>query len=454
MIRRPVRSEVKPVLGVLAHVHYALGILLLLTLALLAWQHYGMERIVEFNVANAEYLAGADEENGGASTARIDKQGTTGVMHCHLAQKYQWPYCRFRLWLGTLTEGMDLTAFDRMSLDVSYDGPAPHTIRVSLVDFEPGISNPADWMTNKVNEVETFAVPASGKVDIPLNLFYTASWWKKRVTRPLLQTGMRLDNVVSFDMLTGTESPLGDRTITLRAVRFHGKWISTTHLLLILVASWILAAIGWPALLALALRRQLNTSKAELALLGEVNKALQLEAKELVGQAYTDPLTGVLNRQGLRAELVRTSSLLADPMCVVFMDIDHFKRVNDTHGHAVGDEVLRQFAQVVGANVRASDKLVRWGGEEFLLVCTGTGVAQAAALADKLRQALHEQAWPAGLRVTASFGVAGHRPDEEFGDVIQRADAALYGAKQAGRDRVQTDGVAAPAAANVRALHG
>jgi len=212
----------------------------------------------------------------------------------------------------------------------------------------------------------------------------------------------------------------------------------------ILVGMWMLAAIGWPAMAALTLRRQLSSSKAELALLGEVNKALQLEAKELVGQAHTDPLTGVLNRQGLRAALIGTSSLLTNPMCVIFIDIDRFKTVNDVHGHATGDEVLRRVAQVLGTNIRSADKLVRWGGEEFLLVCTSTTLVQAAALAEKLRLALHQQQWPLGLRVTASFGVAEHKASEEFGDVIKRADLELYAAKTSGRDRVHADGLAKP----------
>jgi diguanylate cyclase (GGDEF)-like protein len=207
-------------------------------------------------------------------------------------------------------------------------------------------------------------------------------------------------------------------------------------------------------MVALALRRQLNTSKEELALLGEVNNALQLEAKELVGQAYTDPLTGVLNRQGLRAALIGTSTLLSDPMCVVFMDIDHFKRINDSYGHATGDDVLRRFAKIISDNVRASDKLVRWGGEEFLLVCTNTNVAQASTLAEKLRQALHDQAWPVNMPVTASFGIAEHRTDEEFGEVIKRADSELYGAKSAGRDRVHADGLPKPPSSVNLQVHG
>jgi diguanylate cyclase (GGDEF)-like protein len=198
----------------------------------------------------------------------------------------------------------------------------------------------------------------------------------------------------------------------------------------------VLCTVGWLAILTFSLRTQLQESKAAIALLREVNKALELEARDLAGQVHIDPLTGVLNRQGLRAALMSTSSLLSEPMAVIFIDIDHFKSINDTHGHGVGDDVLRKFANVIASGIRSSDRLVRWGGEEFLIVCPMTNVYQGRILADNLRHALHQHMWPADLRVTASFGVAQHHQQDEVGVVIKHADEALYRAKQTGRDRV------------------
>jgi diguanylate cyclase (GGDEF)-like protein len=202
------------------------------------------------------------------------------------------------------------------------------------------------------------------------------------------------------------------------------------------VSAWVLCAVGWLAAVTLSLRTELKDREAAIALLKEVNEALELEARDLAGQAHIDPLTGALNRQGLRAALMSTSSLLADPMAVVFIDIDHFKSINDTHGHDVGDDVLRKFANVIASGIRSSDRLVRWGGEEFLIVCPMTNVFQGRILAENLRKTLHQQVWPAGLHVTASFGVAQHRERDEVGVVIKHADEELYRAKQGGRDRV------------------
>jgi diguanylate cyclase (GGDEF)-like protein len=126
-----------------------------------------------------------------------------------------------------------------------------------------------------------------------------------------------------------------------------------------------------------------------------------------------------------------------EEMAVVFMDIDHFKRINDQHGHDTGDEVLKRFVTVIRGEVRASDRLVRWGGEEFLLLCPETDVAHAVTMVQKLRAALSMREWPHGLHVTSSFGVTSLKPDEDFGEAIKRADGALYVAKSNGRNRVE-----------------
>ncbi len=162
--------------------------------------------------------------------------------------------------------------------------------------------------------------------------------------------------------------------------------------------------------------------------------------------AFTDALTELPNRRGiedsLRREISRSSRYRRELAIVVF-DIDHFKRVNDVHGHAGGDRALKAVAGCVRAKLRASDALGRWGGEEFLVVAPETGSAGAASLAEKLRAAVEALA-PEGLGViTASWGVAVLSPTETLESVVQRADAALYDAKSAGRNRV----VSAPAPA-------
>jgi diguanylate cyclase (GGDEF)-like protein len=124
---------------------------------------------------------------------------------------------------------------------------------------------------------------------------------------------------------------------------------------------------------------------------------------------------------------------------VVLADLDGFKDVNDAHGHAVGDAVLRAFAAVLRETLRESDVEGRWGGEEFLLLLPGADEEGAAQLAERVRVALAERGIPSApeLRVTASFGVAEYAGETNTEELVAAADGALYRAKRAGKDRVE-----------------
>jgi len=159
-------------------------------------------------------------------------------------------------------------------------------------------------------------------------------------------------------------------------------------------------------------------------------------------QALVDGLTGLANRRAasdaLHAEAARAQRL-ETPLSVVLADLDEFKDVNDVHGHAVGDEVLRVFAEVLRETLRESDVASRWGGEEFLLLLPGADEEGAAQLADRVRRGLAARNIPGvpGLRVTASFGVAEYAGETNTEQLVAAADSALYRAKRAGKDRVE-----------------
>ena len=165
------------------------------------------------------------------------------------------------------------------------------------------------------------------------------------------------------------------------------------------------------------------------------NEVLIRETERLEVVATTDPLTGVLNRRAMDAVLARVEH----PFAVIAMDVDHFKRVNDTHGHAIGDRVLQRVAHLAQEACRKQDAFGRVGGEEFLLVARTCDTAAAAvALAERVRTAVLTEplvSSPAVL-VTVSLGVALGGPAEPATDTVARADRALYEAKHTGRNRV------------------
>ena len=159
-------------------------------------------------------------------------------------------------------------------------------------------------------------------------------------------------------------------------------------------------------------------------------------------QALLDGLTGLANRRAasdaLHAEAARAERL-ETPLSVVLADLDGFKDVNDEHGHAVGDEVLRIVAEVLRETLRESDVAGRWGGEEFLLLLPGADEEGAAQLAERVRAELAARSIPSlpGLHVTASFGVAEYAGETNTEQLVAAADSALYRAKRAGKDRVE-----------------
>ncbi len=171
-----------------------------------------------------------------------------------------------------------------------------------------------------------------------------------------------------------------------------------------------------------------------------------LAAQEaLQHQATHDALTGLWNRPAILNALRREQQRArreGKPLCVVMLDLDHFKRINDTYGHAAGDDVLYQAAQRIQASLRPYDEVGRYGGEEFLIVLSGCGQADGLALAERLRQAIAGEPLKTlvgPLSITASLGLAASPPDARLsaGALVRAADAALYRAKEAGRNRVE-----------------
>jgi diguanylate cyclase (GGDEF)-like protein/PAS domain S-box-containing protein len=167
-----------------------------------------------------------------------------------------------------------------------------------------------------------------------------------------------------------------------------------------------------------------------------------INTQELIDAALTDPLTGLHNRRGLEG---RSEALHFRPggatitQVWIMVDIDHFKRVNDTYGHEAGDEVLKAVAEALRSTARVADIVARFGGEEFVLVLPDTSAEMAARIAERLRLAIEALSTDVDgqvISVTASFGVAQRAAQESQLEVLERADAALFSSKKDGRNRV------------------
>ncbi len=185
-------------------------------------------------------------------------------------------------------------------------------------------------------------------------------------------------------------------------------------------------------------RQELCERNAELERLLLLNETMAEELRKAHGQAVeeanTDALTGVSNRRHIMRlgdATLGDRRRQASPLTLAILDLDHFKAINDTHGHAVGDAVLRAFCTHVSTQIRPGHMLGRLGGEEFLLLMPGTSLSDAEVLLERVRRTLKSQA---GIRYTFSAGVAQAGAGELLPAVIKRADDALYEAKRTGRD--------------------
>jgi diguanylate cyclase (GGDEF)-like protein len=160
--------------------------------------------------------------------------------------------------------------------------------------------------------------------------------------------------------------------------------------------------------------------------------------------SLTDDLTRLPNRRYLDrryTQEMQRARRHGQSMAFLMVDLDHFKLVNDTHGHLVGDAVLAELARVLQSSLRESDVCARYGGEEFGCILNETGPEGAQVLAERLRQAIESSVYPAGLRITASIGVAATDRPDELPLLVDHADQALYEAKHRGRNQVRVAAV-------------
>jgi diguanylate cyclase (GGDEF)-like protein/hemerythrin-like metal-binding protein/PAS domain S-box-containing protein len=170
----------------------------------------------------------------------------------------------------------------------------------------------------------------------------------------------------------------------------------------------------------------------------DVTKKIEHE-RRLEKEAMHDELTGLYNRfyfHKRAAEEISRASRYKFPVSMIIADIDHFKNVNDTWGHPVGDDILEKMSRLMAQNIRKSDILSRLGGEEFVVLLPETDSEGARAVAEKLRQVIASNEFPIVNRITASFGVAELRKDESFRNWYKRVDDAMYKAKESGRNQV------------------
>jgi diguanylate cyclase (GGDEF)-like protein len=424
------------------YLHRLLIGLILTTVIALLWHRYGMNAVLKID-ANSPFRIEAvdDRDNGGKTRSTLKREKGRLILDCQVDMSYQWPYCEIAFRLKAPPAGVDLSKYDTVRLWIHYEGPEPHhQLRFFIRNFDPAYANPRDPTTLKVQELVYDPSMYPQPLDVELSRFTLSSWWSANRKIPVEHLGTDFRNVSTIEVSTGGDVVAGPHRIIVDRIEFRGKWIPSATFRLGIIALVVLVVIAYLVVDAMLTHRELGVSNRQQASLRRINEALRVQTQIFAKMVRYDTLTGTLNPKGLGDELFELAKKQDDqifPMSLIFVDIDHFRKINDQYSHSAGDHVLKNLANVIKDNIQNDDVLARWGGEEFLVVCPRTGAVEAGSLAERLRETIATRIWPNGVRLTCSFGISELAAGEDLGEGIKRASEALHEAKENGRDRVE-----------------
>lgn len=392
-----------------------------------------------YQVDPINYDAGLSDDtysNGDSHAQWVDRDQQ--IWKCTIGTVFINPYCSMQIRVtGHAGAGLDLSRFSKLKIWLSYQGDARY-IRVYLRNRDPKYFSAIDETTTKYNIVELPVDGLDNGLEINMQDFKVADWWLVHRNVKLQDSHPQFNDVIYIEVQTGSQVRHGEHVIQLKKLEFTGSLITEQSLYKAMVILWILLIFGVLIFRFVKLKWELNAHKNYQNELVSINRLLNLQNKRFEDLAKTDQLTGLLNRIGMREPLYHGLKCWQEsrtPFAFVLIDIDHFKKVNDVYGHDVGDQILKGVADLLSENVRKTDSVARWGGEEFILVCPGTNLEQAHNVAEHLRAKLEKASLHPQIPVTASFGVAAMtQPDLDH--LFKSADEALYEAKGLGRNCV------------------
>ena len=425
--------------------------LVLLSVAALLWNALGMKETLVIDGRSGHAVRAIDDRdpgNHGDSVATVEHQGRRLALQCEVGMAAQYPFCSMHVTLAAEPQGIDMSRFSVMRIWLDATGPEPiQEVRIALGNYNPAYSRPNSVETLKNHELVYIQQSANGVIEVPMDRMSVASWWIEEHNVPLQYAGTELDHVVALDVETGANLRAGPHRIVVDRIELERTLVSPATFRLGLLLVWLASVSLFVVVQLVNYKRQLLESRRVQHVLAQTITSLNARSESLETLARSDPATGLLNRAGLQLGLeqrLMQHGLRLFPMAVIFVDIDHFKHINDSVGHAAGDAVIAQVARHLRDHVPHDDLVARWGGEEFLLLCPGTAADEALRIAERLRQDIERQAWPHAQEVTCSFGITVLAAGEDWLQAIERADAAMYEAKQAGRNRVVLTPAAAP----------
>lgn len=419
-------------------------LLLVFTAVALLLHKYGLDKVyyinlAKYSAASTDYvLATSDSLDGGNTTTNFITTDSSIILEYELREGAPYPYAGIQIYLGDgKLRGKNLSEYDSVFVWIKRNDEG--AVRLYLRNYTPEIYREGDLTSLKFNEIEFFPHKEPYPAMFVPEEFRLPSWWVAQNALDVHMARVDFSNVPLIEIQTGTNAKLGPGSMEIVGISFKGKLISELRLTTILVAAWFVTFLVILLIRFMDYRRVQSLNRERQKELERNLAALEVVKNNYERESKTDPLTGCRNRAGFVDVLTREQERLSKhgiPVSFVIMDIDHFKDVNDTYGHNVGDEALLNLSKLVQSKIRNTDSLVRWGGEEFVVLCGDTPLMNAQLLAEKLRAAIEEAVIIKQRQVTCSFGVAEMVPGEDPKNLFERADQALYTSKETGRNKV------------------
>ena len=419
---------------------------ILITIALLVSVHFIPDKrlVLVPEVKHPIYLSTQPLEDGKPSSEWANPQHTS--WNCYWPVNFQEGYfpCAWTLDFAPFRDrgiGIDLSRYEDLVIKINYTGPA-NKVRISIRNFNPAYSNTSDLNSAKFNALQLHAKELNKENHISLSAFAAADWWLIQFNIPLSDAAAEVSNAMAISIDFGEPQPPGTHSFVVEKLEFRGKWARTEDWYLAIICLWMMSIFIYAIRKMIHLNAQTKYDIEVINQLSLNNEELKEETNKFRRLSTVDPLTQLYNRFGIdqiiasllgKTYLQGTSTPLYSLQVI---DIDHFKRINDKRGHAIGDLVLQHVAKIIQTHLRAGDYVGRWGGEEFIVILPATNKKTAMYLAEIIREAIFntELDPEKPLSVSASFGVGERQPDEDFATCFKRADEALFKAKAEGRN--------------------
>jgi len=360
----------------------ALLIVMLLTLLAVVGHRLLPERRLTINGSQegANFFLGQTGDGPPAEMKWIDR----AHLHyaCRVPQATVWQSCNFGYMLATriASEGVDLSRYKTLNLAIRYTGKSQY-VRVSIRNFDPRFSKIEDGNSPKFNFVNIPAKDLAQPIALSMSEFTVAEWWTTTYDHPRAYSQLDVSNaiVLNIDLQGNIDLAGSQHEFQVDKIEFVGDWISAEYWYLGILCIWMILGTTYGTSQWLLMRRAHRRQREKI-------HDLENEKEMYQKLSTIDALTGVMNRYGI-GQFIGALGITRVSASVIVIDLDHFKRINDARGHAVGDRVLRTMGEILSSNMSNTDAVGRWGGEEFVLVCPGASLGDAAdgAVGDCLR---------------------------------------------------------------------